>query len=137
MVVFLCACVIHRSQPARSDKHIPANFLHGLLLQSSPMTLPSASLPVPVGVILDPAFDRLLAMRPGHRRAGWCHRALQNAVRVELSVAVPVSTSLNPVRNRSTAFVVCAQSMWLAGSVGSSDLKYCVDILYAMLRTVL
>ncbi|XP_077548495.1 uncharacterized protein LOC144161769 [Haemaphysalis longicornis] len=127
------------------------------------------------GVIMVPAFDRLLPMRTGHRRAGrGRHRDVQNAVRVELYMAAPVLKSinpvcnrplcasmrrgyhlggrcrhraftdavpvelsvaapvleLNPVRNRSTAFVVCTQSMRLAGSVGSSDIKYCRSLGY-------
>ncbi|XP_077546830.1 uncharacterized protein LOC144159301 isoform X2 [Haemaphysalis longicornis] len=53
------------------------------------------------GVIMVPAFDRLLPMRTGHRRAGrGRHRDVQNAVRVELYMAAPVLKSLNPVCNR-------------------------------------
>ncbi|XP_077550356.1 uncharacterized protein LOC144163307 isoform X2 [Haemaphysalis longicornis] len=159
-------CLCHpRSQPARSDKRIPTR------ASRTSFTRPFPFLP---GVIMVPAFDRLLPMRTGHRRAGrGRHRDVQNAVRVELYMAAPVLKSinpvcnrplcasmrpgyhlggrcrhraftdavrvelsvaapvleLNPVRNRGTAFVVCTQSMRLAGSVGSSDIKYCRSLV--------
>ncbi|XP_077546831.1 uncharacterized protein LOC144159301 isoform X3 [Haemaphysalis longicornis] len=78
------------------------DFLHGMLLHSLHRRLfqvrPFPFLP---GVIMVPAFDRLLPMRTGHRRAGrGRHRDVQNAVRVELYMAAPVLKSLNPVCNR-------------------------------------
>ncbi|XP_077544828.1 uncharacterized protein LOC144158012 [Haemaphysalis longicornis] len=107
MVVFLCVCAIHRSQPARSDKRIPegpsiANFPHvrpaRQLRRQLFQVRPFPFLP---GVIMVSAFDRLLPMRTGHRRAGrGRHRDVQNAVRVELYMAAPVLKSLNPVCNR-------------------------------------
>ncbi|XP_077562457.1 uncharacterized protein LOC144178459 isoform X1 [Haemaphysalis longicornis] len=70
-------CLCHpRSQPARSDNGIPTR------ASRTSFTRPFPFLP---GVILDPAFGRLLPMRTGHRRAGrGRHRDDQNAVRVEL-----------------------------------------------------
>ncbi|XP_077562737.1 uncharacterized protein LOC144178622 isoform X2 [Haemaphysalis longicornis] len=71
----LCLCY-PRSQPARSDDRIPTR------ASRTSFTRP---FPFQSGVILDPAFDRLLPMRTGHRRAGrGRHRDDQNAVRVEL-----------------------------------------------------
>ncbi|XP_077538690.1 uncharacterized protein LOC144151494 isoform X3 [Haemaphysalis longicornis] len=86
-------CLCHpRSQPARSDKRIPAR------ASRTSFTRPFPFLP---GVIMVPAFDRLLPMRTGHRRAvRGRHRDVQNAVRVELYMAAPVLKSLNPVCNR-------------------------------------
>ncbi|XP_077552936.1 uncharacterized protein LOC144167602 isoform X1 [Haemaphysalis longicornis] len=95
-------CLCHpRSQPARSDKRIPTSFLHGMLLHSLHRRLfqvrPFPFLP---GVIMVPAFDRLLPIRTGHRRAGrGRHRDVQNAVRVELYMAARLGNGDLPKRN--------------------------------------
>ncbi|XP_077530935.1 uncharacterized protein LOC144142983 [Haemaphysalis longicornis] len=76
------------------------------------------------GVILDPAFDRRLPMRTGHRRAGrGRHRDVQNAVRVELYMAAPVLKSLNPVCYRPPPIYASWLPPWR--TVPSSSLHGC------------
>ncbi|XP_077539445.1 uncharacterized protein LOC144152108 isoform X2 [Haemaphysalis longicornis] len=91
-------CLCHpRSQPARSDKRVPTR------ASRTSFTRPFPFLP---GVIMVPAFDRLLPMRTGHRRAGrGRHRDVQNAVRVELYMAAPVLKSKPCLQ--STASYLC------------------------------
>ncbi|XP_077539433.1 uncharacterized protein LOC144152095 isoform X4 [Haemaphysalis longicornis] len=122
-------CLCHpRSQPARSDKRILTRAsrtsftvccfsLHRRLFQVRPF-------PFLPGVIMVPAFDRLLPMRTGHRRAGrGRHRDVQNAVRVELYMAAPVLKSLNPVCNRPPPIYASWLPPWR--TVPSSSLHGC------------
>ncbi|XP_077542536.1 uncharacterized protein LOC144155142 [Haemaphysalis longicornis] len=109
-------CLCHpRSQPTRSDKRIPTR------ASRTSFTRPFPFLP---GVIMVPAFDRLLPMRTGHRRAGrGRHRDVQNAVRVELYMAAPVLKSLNPVCNRPPPIYASWLPPWR--TVPSSSLHGC------------
>ncbi|XP_077549743.1 uncharacterized protein LOC144162896 [Haemaphysalis longicornis] len=91
--------------------------LHRRLFQVRPF-------PFLPGVIMVPAFDRLLPMRTGHRRAGrGRHRDVQNAVRVELYMAAPVLKSLNPVCNRPPPIYASWLPPWR--TVPSSSLRGC------------
>ncbi|XP_077540924.1 uncharacterized protein LOC144153147 [Haemaphysalis longicornis] len=109
-------CLCHpRSQPARSDKRIPTR------ASRTSFTRPFPFLP---DVIMVPAFDRLLPMRTGHRRAGRGRdRDVQNAVRVELYMAAPVLKSLTPVCNRPPPIYASWLPPWR--TVPSSSLHGC------------
>ncbi|XP_077548416.1 uncharacterized protein LOC144161662 [Haemaphysalis longicornis] len=60
------------------------------------------------GVIMVPAFDRLLPIRTGHRRAGRDrHRDVQNSVRVELYMAARACFEIIKPCLQSTASYLC------------------------------